>query len=103
MSDDRPVYRMPEARVVEIVTRIVDRRQAEYDVKMKALITDTVKETLMQIGLDLRDPKKLQKNFAHLASWQELTGSVGRASAILVILTIIGGAMGLVGKALFGG
>ena len=94
---------MPESRVVEIVTRIIDRREAEHDAKMKAYIAETVRETLMQIGIDTREPAKFQRNFAHLSSWTDLTRSAGRAMVMVIVTTIAAGTIALIGKALFHG
>ena len=102
MSDDR-VIRMPESRVVEIVTRIIDRREAEHEAKMKLYIEETVRQTLMQLGLDIGDPVKLQRNFAHLNSWTDITGAAGRAMVMVIVTTIAAGTIALIGKALFHG
>lgn len=102
MSDDRQIYRMPESRVVEIVTRVIDRREAEQDAKTKLLIEETVKQTLLQMGLDIRDPVKLQRNFAHLNEWTDRYNSVGRTVLVVVTTLIAGGTLTLIGQAIFG-
>lgn len=101
MADER-IYRMPEARVVEIVTRVIERREAEHDAKMKLMIEETVKQTLMLMGLDIRDPGRLQKNFAHLNEWTDRYHSVGRTVLVVVTTLIAGGTLTLIGQAIFG-
>lgn len=102
LADER-VYRMPESRVVEIATRVIERREAERDEKMKLYIAETVKQTLMQLGLDIRDPAKLQRNFAKLNAWTDLSGAVGRSLVILVIGTIAAGTIGLIAREILRG
>ena len=102
MADER-IIRMPESRVVEIATRIIERHEAERDEKMKAYIAETVRETLLQLGLDMKDPVKLQRNFAHLNAWADLSASAFRKIALLVIGTIAAGTLALIWRELVGG
>lgn len=89
MADDR-VIRIPESRVVEIATGIIDRREAEYDSKIKALITATVHETLTQLGVAYQDPIQMQRDFSTLRNFRKslawLAAGVGGG-----IITVVAG------------
>lgn len=63
---------MPESRVIEIVTRVIDRREAEYELKMKAYIAETVRQTLYQIGMAVDDPIQMQRDFSVLRNLRKI-------------------------------
>lgn len=59
------------------------------------LIQKTVRQTLLQIGLDVSTPeavKDLQKDFAHTRAWRRLfEGASVKAAFLMVGLIITGG------------
>ena len=61
----------------------------------KKLIEETVKQTLVTLGLDVRDPIKLQKDFAHLRDWRESSEKIKSKGIVTLVGVIVTGAGGL--------
>ena len=59
------------------------------------LIEETVKQTLVTLGLDVRDPIKLQKDFAHLRDWRESSEKIKSKGIVTLVGVIVTGAGGL--------
>ena len=47
---------------------------------VRRLVKETVSETLLQLGFDMKDPKALQADMAHLRFWRETTTSLTEKS-----------------------
>ena len=84
MADER-IIRMPESRVVEIATRVVERHVAISEEKTKLLIAETVKQTLIQMGVGISDPIQMQRDFSLLRNF--------RTALYWVIAAVGGGAV----------
>lgn len=69
---------------------------------IKKIVSDTVAETLLKMGLDTKDPMSLQKDMAHLRSWRESMETVKRQSIITAIGIIVAGVLGLIWMAVSG-
>ena len=39
--------------------------------ELRALVAGTVRETLVQLGVDPSDPLEMQRDFQHLRQWRE--------------------------------
>ena len=59
--------------------------------EQRLLIKDTVKETLLTLGLDISDPIKMQKDFQHLREWRETTEAVWQKGTFTIIAMLIAG------------
>ncbi len=69
------------------------------DEKQRQLIKDTVKETLLTLGLDVEDPIQLQRDFTHLREWRETTESL-KSKGFAAVASIVG--LGMLGMFLAG-
>lgn len=65
----------------------------------RQLIKDTVKETLMSLGLDMEDPIQLQRDFTHLREWRETTESL-KSKGFTAMMAIVG--LGILGMFITG-
>lgn len=51
------------------------------------LVADTVKQTLIQLGIDSANPLEMQKDFQHLRQWRR-AGDDLRSKGMIALLTI---------------
>lgn len=61
---------------------------------IKKIVQESVKETMLLLGVKIDDPVEMQKDFAHLRKWRgavETTTSTGIFTALGILVT---GAMG---------
>jgi len=56
--------------------------------EQKDIIKETVKETLLLLGLDITDPLSLQRDFQHLREWRESTERL-RANGIIAVIGVV--------------
>lgn len=70
--------------------------------ELKKVITDTVKDTLTNIGCQTDDPIEMQKDFAHLRDWRKSTEAVKKKGLLAAIGFIVVSTMGLALKAFLG-
>lgn len=64
--------------------------------KIKQIVSDTVAETLLKMGINTQDPIALQADFQHLRAWRESIGTVKRQSLTTAIGLITAGFLGLI-------
>ena len=61
---------------------------------VRRLVKETVSETLLQLGFDMKDPKALQADMAHLRFWRETATSLTEKSIFgaigFIIVTSLG-------------
>lgn len=62
----------------------------------QVLIRDTVKETLLMLGVSVDDPIQVQKDFQHLRDWRETTEAVKKKALLTVMGVLVTGIAGLV-------
>lgn len=67
----------------------------ELEACHKKLIEETVKQTLITLGLDVSDPIKVQKDFAHLRDWRESSEKIKTKGIVTLVGVIVTGACGL--------
>lgn len=60
--------------------------------ELRDIISATVKQTLLTLGIDMSDPIKLQKDFQHLREWRESTETLKKNGMIAMITIVIAGA-----------
>lgn len=58
---------------------------------LEKIIRDTVAETLTSIGLDTKNPKELQRDFATLRDWREAMQEVRTKSLITIVGILVTG------------
>jgi len=68
----------------------------EKESEHRELIRETVKETLLSLGLDTDDPIKVQKDFQHLREWRETTEAIKDHSLTTVIGIVVAGILGFI-------
>lgn len=63
---------------------------------LKKLISSTVEETLLKMGVDSTNPLEMQKDLQHLRSWRNSTEAVKRQSIIAAIGLVTAGTLALI-------
>lgn len=58
--------------------------------ELRTVVSHAVKETLIQLGFDVNDPKRLQADMAHLRYWRETLEQITSNSIIGAVVFIIG-------------
>lgn len=64
--------------------------------EQRELIRETVKETLLTLGLDIDDPIKVQKDFQHLREWRETTETIKSHSLTTLVGIVAAGILGFI-------
>ena len=63
---------------------------------LKKLISSTVEETLLKMGVDSSNPLEMQKDLQHLRSWRQSTDAVKRQSMLAAIGIVTAGMLALI-------
>lgn len=82
-------------------------RQADMPPKphVEELIRTTVKQTLLQLGLDVSDPEgviELQKDFAYVRAWRISVDEVKKKGILTILSVVLIGIIGVLLNALKG-
>ena len=83
--------RAQRRRVTDIMTNSSDHIQCTPD-ELREIISSTVKQTLLTLGMDTTDPIKLQRDFQHLREWRESTEILKKNGMIAIITIVVAGA-----------
>lgn len=59
--------------------------------ELKALVSATVVETLVKLGVDAENPIEMQRDFSHLREWRQTTESLKRRGALAVLSMLLAG------------
>lgn len=70
--------------------------------EIKAIVKETVRETLVGLGIDAEDPTEVQQDLAFLRRWRTDSAAVGLQTVIAVIVAVAVGLAGLVWTVLKG-
>lgn len=62
---------------------------------IKIIVSQAVKETLLQLGFDVNDPTELQADMAHLRYWRMTLNEITTKSMIGGVIFIIGSMLSL--------
>ena len=62
---------------------------------IKIIVSQAVKETLLQLGFDVNDPTELQADMAHLRYWRTTLNEVTAKSMIGGVIFVIGSILSL--------
>ncbi len=77
------------------------------DDKVKEIVRVTVKETLnelfMELGVDVKDPTEVQKDFAFVRNWRESSQALKQHGILTAIGVVVVGALALIWNSLKGG
>lgn len=74
-----------------------DNQRIEMSEKeLRDLISSTVKDTLLSLGIDNEDPIEMQKDFQHLREWRESTDAAKRKGVLAVVTVIVTSVIGAV-------
>jgi hypothetical protein len=57
--------------------------------EQRQIIKDTVKETLLLLGLDISDPISIQRDFTHLREWRESTEKLKENGMIAMVGIVV--------------
>jgi hypothetical protein len=60
--------------------------------EIKKIVSDTVRETLIELGIAHDDPIEMQKDFQHLREWRLATAMIRRKSILTLLGLVIAGA-----------
>lgn len=66
------------------------------EAEIKAIVKETVRETLIGLGVDAEDPTEVQQDLAFLRRWRTDAAAVGLQTVIAVIVAVAVGLAGLV-------
>ena len=66
------------------------------DDEIKKIVSVTVSETLLKMGVNTDDPIEAQKDFMHLRSWRQSTEAVKRQSMLAAIGIVTAGMLALI-------
>ncbi len=61
---------------------------------IKKIVSETVKETMLLLGVKIDDPVEMQKDFAHLRSWREAVDTARSTSMLTALGILVTGALG---------
>lgn len=64
--------------------------------EIRAVIAETVNETLTKIGIEHDDPVEMQKDMAHLRAWRKSVSEVKTKSMVTVLTILIAGTLGAI-------
>lgn len=64
--------------------------------EIKKIVSVTVSETLLKMGVNADDPIEAQKDFMHLRSWRQSTEAVKRQSMLAAIGIVTAGMLALI-------
>ena len=64
--------------------------------EIRAVIAETVNETLTKIGIEHDDPVEMQKDMAHLRAWRTSVNEVRTKSMVTVLTILIAGTLGAI-------
>jgi len=66
------------------------------DDEIKKIVSVTVSETLLKMGVNADDPIEAQKDFMHLRSWRQSTEAIKRQSMLAAIGVVTAGMLALI-------
>jgi len=74
-----------------------ERREAPrpvMDTELRDIVRQTVKDTLTTLGVDLKNPIQMQKDFQHLRDWREASDSIKTKGMLTFVGILVTGIIG---------
>jgi hypothetical protein len=71
-------------------------RVAMSSAEIHAIVSEAVRETLMQLGVDTSDPLAMQRDFQHLRQWREAGEDLRRKGIVVVAGIFLSGLASLI-------
>jgi hypothetical protein len=68
----------------------------------KKLVREAVIQTLTELGIDVKNPLEMQRDFSHLRAWRESTEEVKRKGFLTLVGILVTGVAGAVWVAMKG-
>jgi hypothetical protein len=59
--------------------------------EIRKIVSDTVRETLIELGIAHDDPLEMQRDFQHLREWRLATAMIRRKGILAVLGLVIAG------------
>lgn len=75
---------------IEAIAAEAARKVVNLD-ELKVVVSESVRQTLIQIGISTADPIEMQKDMQHLRSWRTSMEQVQRKSMLTLITVAISG------------
>lgn len=72
------------------------------EAEIRRIVTETVEQTFMRLGIEADDPLEVQKDMQHLRQWRESINTVKRQGMITAIGIVTAGVLGAVWLAIKG-
>lgn len=79
------VHHITESRVNELIEGSLARRDLLHRDELRTVIATTVRETLIQIGVQPDSPADMQKDFATLRTWRKFWETATHHVAIAIL------------------
>lgn len=73
-----------------------DKSIAMSEKELRDLVSSTVKDTLLSLGIDNGSPIEMQKDFQHLREWREATDSAKKRGLFVVISILVTSMLGAI-------
>lgn len=86
---------MAEPSLEEIIQREARVAVAKDREELRQIISESVKQTLIQIGIDSSSPLELQRDFQHLRQWRESTESIKHKGFLTAVVIFVTGSISL--------
>lgn len=64
------------------------------EAEIKKIVSETVNETLLKLGIDAADPLELQADMQHLRAWRQSINTVKRQSLLTAVGVLTTGFLG---------
>lgn len=64
--------------------------------EIKQIVSRTVEETLLRMGLETSNPMEVQRDLQHLRAWRQSTEAIKRQSMLAAIGVVTAGLLALV-------
>lgn len=72
------------------------------EAEVKKIVAETVKQTLLTMGVDTDDPIELQRDLQHLRDWRLSVAAIKRQGLLTAVGVIMVGVLGLIWMAISG-
>lgn len=95
----RAATRAARASVESAAEKAATRAAAEASLtrdQTRDLIAESVRQTLIQLGVESENPLEMQRDFQHLRNWRKSGEEIKRKSLMVVIGTFLTGLIGLI-------